>query len=395
MPRDFDGARLPPPPESPAELSAEWLAAVLPGVPVSGTATLSIEVEQLHPRAGLTARVARVRVDEPGPGLPRSVIAKFAAEPGPTRDLAERFNLYRREAQFYRHLAGDCGMPTPRYFFATRDEEPYVLVIEDIDGYELDVSQGVTLDQVAAVLELLVEMHSRHWDRRGLEDHAWLPTPDNPVVLDLKAESAIGFWQTFKRQHGRQMPRDLLRLGGRLARDCTVIGRLGSPPLTLIHGDMRVHNVLFRADDTDVPLAVIDWQTAMRGRGPIDVAGLFVGSLEVEQRRIAEAELLPEYHSGLQKRGVRDYDLDECVTDYRLAVADQFSQVIALNALIDPSSKLDDELISSTGTRLVAALLDLRVVDLVPMSGMESIAATAKRFVPPAMRPVLRRVLRR
>ena len=110
--------------------------------------------------------------------------------------------------------------------------------------------------------------------------------------------------------------------------------------------------------------------------------------------RIAEAELLPAYHAALVARGVDGYAYDECWRDYRLATINQFSQVIALYALIDVNEKIDDDVTASTGERLVAALVELDLVDLVPPAGIADVLRSGvKRRMPASLRRAVRSVL--
>jgi hypothetical protein len=130
---------------------------------------------------------------------------------------------------------------------------------------------------------------------------------------------------------------------------------------------MRANNVLFSADGR--PRAFIDWQTAVRGRGPIDVANLFVSSLHPGDRQAAERELLPRYRDLLVQAGVRGYSWEDCWLDYRLAVLNQFSQVVMLGHMLEVDEQLEDGVGAVTGGRLVAALLDLPLDDLLPRRG--------------------------
>jgi hypothetical protein len=62
---------------------------------------------------------------------------------------------------------------------------------------------------------------------------------------------------------------------------------------------------------------------------------------------------------------VRDYSFDQCWMDYRLAVINQFSQVVVLSSLLDVETRLEDGVGAVTGGRLIAALLDLQAAQLV------------------------------
>jgi hypothetical protein len=382
-------------PGDPESISLDWLThALTKGGMLTRGSVRTFQVEPLGLDRGLTGRVARVGITYEGApaDTARSVVAKFAAAPGPTRALAERFDLYQREAEFYGRLAETCPTPTPRLHFASQPGEPFVLLLEDLQhAREIDLLTGCSLEQAANVVEMLGETHARFWNDGRLAEERWLPAPNHDVIIELIRESAAESWQRFRADFGEHMPDALVRLGNRTARDRTVLDRLSAPPWTLVHGDMRAHNIMFDPAAPDRPLAVIDWQTAMRARGPVDVSSLFVSSLTAGDRRIAERELLPAYHAALVSKGVASYSFDECWRDYCLATINQFSQVIALYALIDVNEKIDDDVTASTGERLVAALVDLNLVDLVPPAGVaDALRSGVKRAMPAPLRRIVR-----
>lgn len=359
------------PPSAVEAISPAWLSRVLAfaGVLPPGSTIVSAEAESLARGSGLTGRLARVNVEYAGTlSGPPSLIAKFPALLGPTRDLADRFRLYQREARFYADLAPESGVPTPRLYY--QGELPSaggtVLLIEDVlNARAGDLLAGCTLAQAERLATQLAVMHARWWGHPQLDALAWLPKPNAPGTLDYAAVVARGAWRDFRRKAGR-LPSVLTELGERLSRDASVLERLGTAPRTLVHGDMRVNNVMWAYGDEPVVRAIIDWQTALAGRGPMDIAALFVNNLAPDDRRTAERELLPAYHISLVERGVRDYSFEDCWTDYRLAVMNQFSQVVVISSLLDISSEMDDDVTAATGARMFHALQELDLLSLLP-----------------------------
>jgi hypothetical protein len=148
--------------------------------------------------------------------------------------------------------------------------------------------------------------------------------------------------------------------------DPSVLVRLASEPRTLVHGDVRINNVMFDADHAERVRAIIDWQTVSRARGPIDVASLFVTSLAPGDRRIAERDLLPRYHEALCARGVSGYTFEACWTDYRLGVLRQFSELVLISATVNVNAELSDQVVAATAGRLLTALAELDLLTLLP-----------------------------
>jgi hypothetical protein len=359
-------------PSGPEELTPDWLTKTLRRESVLQRATVtSLNVADLGLGRGLTGRLARVglQYDLAEPGAPASLIVKFPASPGPTLDLASRFRLYEREARFYQELAHRVELPTPRLYYGATPPvaDGFVLLLEDISsGREGDLKAGCGLDQAKLILDSLAGMHAAWWNSPELDELSWLPAPNDAVTLELAAAVSAKAWKVFHRKLRDHLPPSLVSLGDRLKSDRSVLDRLATAPRTLVHADMRINNLMFANSASTKLCAVIDWQTAVRGRGPMDVASLFTSSLQPEERRVAEAELLPEYHRALEQNGVRGYSFEECWLDYRLAVINQFSQVIVLSSMLDIGSQMDDDVTAATGARLFSALLDLDLIELVP-----------------------------
>jgi thiamine kinase-like enzyme len=70
-------------------------------------------------------------------------------------------------------------------------------------------------------------------------------------------------------------------------------------PQTLVHGDYRVGNILFKKSkdltDTIEDMIILDWQTVMMNNGLYDMAYLLCMSLDTEKREQYEDELLSHY----------------------------------------------------------------------------------------------------
>jgi hypothetical protein len=351
-------------PDGPADVTAEWLTQALRDGGLLGNAGVSsLRFHEFG--GGMAGRVARASItyDHDAPGAPVTLVAKFPAPHGPTRELGDLLRIYEREERFYRDLAPRLNIPVPRLYYASSDGRRSVLMLEDMaPADEGNLLAGSTLAEAEAIITDLARLHAAWWDATELERLPWLPSPNSEAVTSLSDIQGSGAWRAFHGKFGAHMPPDVTALGAWLARDHSVVDRLSAPPQTLVHGDMRVNNVLFSAGR---PRAFIDWQTAVRGRGPIDVANLFVSSLQPGDRRTAEKDLLPRYHQMLAECGVRGYSFDQCWLDYRLAVVNQFSQVVVLSSLLDVEERLEDGVGAVTGARLISALLDLHLAELV------------------------------
>jgi hypothetical protein len=71
-----------------------------------------------------------------------------------------------------------------------------------------------------------------------------------------------------------------------------------------VHGDYRLDNLMFGADDDDV--VVVDWQTLDIGRPPV-TSRISWARVSRPSIGVAEHELVAEYHAALCTRGITDY----------------------------------------------------------------------------------------
>jgi hypothetical protein len=150
-------------PRSPADLTASNLCQVLSLDPSSVT---SVETEIIGQGVGILCQLARVKVSyrEHARG-PKSVVAKFPAAIEQTRGLARQFKFYEREVNFYKLLAKDAFLPSPRCLHASHDllSDDFLLLLEDLGDRRLG-------DQLkAARLRTLSwrSVNSRHFTPNG------------------------------------------------------------------------------------------------------------------------------------------------------------------------------------------------------------------------------------
>ena len=110
---------------------------------------------------------------------------------------------------------------------------------------------------------------------------------------------------------------------------------LASPPVTLLHMDVRQENLFFAGDDENPTPVFIDWQVLRSGRGAASLAS-FLAFLP--ERALLEDDLITLYHAELERSGVHDYPFDECRKDYRTGILRRFTLPTSILASVDPDS---------------------------------------------------------
>jgi aminoglycoside phosphotransferase (APT) family kinase protein len=115
-----------------------------------------------------------------------------------------------------------------------------------------------------------------------------------------------------------------------------------SQPLTVVHGDYRLDNLLFGGDVGGVPIAVVDWQTCAHGAGLTDLAYFIGAGLLLERRREVEADLVRRYHDALVAEGIDDYPFAACWEGYRRGSFAGLIMAIAASMLVEQTARGDD-----------------------------------------------------
>jgi aminoglycoside phosphotransferase (APT) family kinase protein len=285
-----------------AVITPERVAALLsrryPGVEVE-------RVDVLDESEGSASRLALRVTYAAGAsaGLPERIFLK--------RNLAEFTfppEMYLTECFFYRDVAPELSIETPRVYGLELDEKTgaFTMLMEDLHerGARLGIArEHVTPDEVASVLTTLAALHAAFWDSPRLRTElAWLESP--------ATSRFVRFW----RDAGPKLARRHVEghRGALVGTRSWVHDRawtafaalqddLAAAPRTMLHGDVHVGNVYFVPD---APGGVLDWQLMLQGSWSVDVAYLVMTALDPQQRAACERDLLRSYLAELTRFGV-------------------------------------------------------------------------------------------
>jgi len=292
-------------PVAPHEVTAQWLSEVV-GFSVHG-----FEVTYFSEGAGIMALVTRVLLDSADDD-PSSVIVKFPSPSADNRGVAQTYNMYAREVQFYQSIAPFVSVRTPHCYFAAFDpsNHDFVLVLEDLGKLRIgDQVAGCSLEEARAVISAIAQLHADGWQTKqfsGLISHNNPMQRDGmiggwrlgwPVVLDKFADLV----PAAARAAGDKMPDAVGRL----------LEEMCSDPVCLCHADVRLDNVFFG----DGEVALVDWQSICTSAPEQDLAYFLTQSVPPDV--LAREDLIAYYHAELTKRGI-DYSLDRCRERYRV-----------------------------------------------------------------------------
>ena len=235
-------------PRSPTDLTASSMSAALSLDP---STVASIETEVIGQGVGILCQLARVTFNYPGNARgPKSVIAKFPAAIEQTRGLARQFKFYEREVNFYKLLAKDVSLPSPRCLHASHDllSDDFLLLLEDLGDRRLgDQLEGCSAKDAFTAINQLASFHAEWWDNPKLQTIDWVPLGESDLTKGGLALYPIA-WPLFLQQLGSDLPDDMRRIGERLSDQIVgMLDRFKDRPRTLCHGDYRLDNFFFGA----------------------------------------------------------------------------------------------------------------------------------------------------
>ena len=278
--------------------------------------------EYLHESGHLPAgRVAAVESDIVGTGKmgenarftltyegaegdpPASVIGKFPAADETARAMASSLGAYYNEVMFYRELAAGTPMKTPEIYWSgiSDDRTQFLLLMEDLAPAEPGSQLvGESRHHAARALGEAARLASAYYGNESLADRDHVMSPARDDGGRLGQTFLEGAWPGFVERFGDHVSAECLTFAERYVANHTHFVMSYEGPRTLVHGDFRSENILFGSDTA----TTVDWQTVSEA-GPLTDAAYFMGgSVEIDDRREWERELIEEYREHLARGGV-------------------------------------------------------------------------------------------
>ena len=289
-------------------------------------------------------------------GGPASVVAKLASTDDRSRATGRAMRAYEVEVGFYRDLAGTVDIRTPKCSLAEidLDTHDFLLLLEDLaPAVQGDQIDGCDVDLTARVLDQAAALHAPRWNDPRLDQIEWLArsTPESAAVT---ASIVASLFPSFVDRYGDRLAPEVI---AGMERGVERIGDWwrGLPGAqTVLHGDMRLDNLLLGPGDHDI--WTVDWQTVILGNGIADAAYFVGGNLLPEVRRANEEDLVRQYHRALTDRGVSGLSWDECWARYRHGTWHGVFLSLAASMLVEQTERGDLMFITNTDRHVRHAL---------------------------------------
>lgn len=310
-------------PTNPGDMTADWLAQALGASAGELTAFDAAKVG-----TGQMCDSFRLTLDwaaDAAHGLPRSIIAKCPSHDPASRAIAAAVNAYALEFNFYRELAANIAVPTPKCHFAAiaGDGQDFLLLLADLSPARAgDQLAGGDMAMLQAAIAAAAPLHAAYWGDAALEDKAWLARDNR----DLLRHHFPPMFAAFRERYAGRLDADCIAVGeGLVARIEPYLSRQASVR-TLVHGDLRIDNILFAPDKAQCWL--VDWQTLGVGSAAADIAYL-IGTSQAAYDAVAERVLFDQWLAALAAHGVTP-DAETLWREYRIgALSGYFMAVFA------------------------------------------------------------------
>ncbi|HKP61850.1 MAG TPA: phosphotransferase [Polyangiales bacterium] len=355
-------------PTNETELTPEWLTQTLrqSGALERGRVTKA-RATRIAEGAGLMARLFRVELDYEGAdsAAPRSLIAKIPMDAPQNRQVADFYQMYQRECDFYQHFAGRSPLRVAKTYGIARGQgSDFVLLLEDLGKHRLgDQVLGNRAEDAVKAIAALAAHHGTFWgqaqDLPQLLDYS---RPDFSAALDHTYRASVQPTIDAFPEHFTPALRELaLAVTDRT--NALLTAELDKPR-TMLHGDFRSDNLFY--DLPDAPVAIIDWQIVGRGYGPFDVAYHLTQSVTPEVRRAIERPALEGYLRVLQEHGVKDLSFSDLWESYRFNALFALVYPVTICGSLDLSNPRGRALGEMVITRSLSALADLNAGEKLP-----------------------------
>ncbi len=290
-----------------------------------------------------------------------TVVVKLASEDETSRATGVGMGAYQREINFYRNLGDRIDRGIVGCAFAAIDGEGwFTLVLEDIqDATQGDQIAGCSVDHARLAMQTLARVHAPVLGDLHVGTSDWLnvPTPLNQALLEML------------------LPGFLERYGDRVAPEHAEVCKQfiavldawwndRRAPLGLVHGDYRLDNLLFSAEDC----RVVDWQTVTWGPAMLDAAYFLGGALSIEDRRAHERDLVRAYYDELLANGATGLTWETCWEEYRRQTFHGIVMTVA-PAMVVVQTERGDEMFMAWLARCAQQIIDLDALSLLPEPG--------------------------
>lgn len=343
-------------PTSPEAMTPAWIAAAMgrDGAALRGFTSAKVGTGQMCDSFRLTLDWAE------GIEAPATIVAKCPSHDEASRHIAALTGTYVKEVSWYRELAGGSGVAAPHCHHAeiAPNDVDFILLLADLaPAQQGDQLAGLGLHALVPCIDAAAELHALLWDDARLDALSWLARDSADLVRALFPQLYLGF----RERYAARLAPEVLDLGAGLAERLEAWLARSPAARTIVHGDLRIDNILFAPDGTHCWL--VDWQTLGRGSGAADIAYLVGTSVaDPSERAAADRPAFDRWIAALRAKGV-DQDADALWTDYRIGALSGYFMAVFASMNVERTTR-GDEMFAVMAERPARQALALGSLDL-------------------------------
>jgi len=336
-------------PTQPAELTASWLSQTL------GYEIHDFDVQPFAEGAGIIGQVVRVQLDGRQPF--GSLVAKFPSPSEANRAVAHTYDMYGREIGFYRTIANQVSIRTPKCYFADFDDstQNFVLLMEDLRDFEIgDQVKGCSLENARQIISSIARLHASAWQ----PDHLNLVSHNNSAQRDGMIAGFNMGWPAIVNAFRDLIPDAAMRAGDKMASATPwLLQEMCAPPVCLAHADVRLDNVFFGAGE----IALVDWQSVCTSAPEQDLAYFLTQSVPLES--VLAHDLKGFYYQELRAHGI-DYPRTTFERRYKVAALYLLNYAVIIAGTLDLGNERGQALARTLLGGSLASLDEMGAFDL-------------------------------
>jgi aminoglycoside phosphotransferase (APT) family kinase protein len=264
-----------------------------------------------------------------------------------------------QEARFFGELSADVPINVPVAYFAGIDEEARqgVLILEDMTTRNVHFGHAtdhVSIATAAALVTDLARLHARFWDDPRLAGYRDWAEPQRAYLRYLCRQK---HWDEVLERPNADLLVQVLPTPEAALDALERMWALNDARVpTLVHGDCHGGNLFFEADGSP---GFLDWQCTFPGTGAHDLGELLLTTLDTDDRRRSERDLIGAYQQALVANGVANAPTAEDVfLSYRQNVMHNM-----VSSVLNPYDMQTAEVTTITAGRTLHAAIDLHLLD--------------------------------
>ncbi|KAL2022655.1 hypothetical protein VTK56DRAFT_4999 [Thermocarpiscus australiensis] len=337
------------------EVTAAWFTKIL-GRPVKAANV----VEPIHGTASKLLCKLTYEDSNDAASLPTHVCVKGGFNPVLVKLHPALNAVYRREAEFFYHIAPRVSMRLPPVWYCGSDTVTGqgIVVFDDLKakGYQFgNPLEAWPVERVRAGVEELATLHAKTWGAKQ-EDFPWLKDGLSlrEVILSMMVESE---WEKryFDETAKPPVPDHMTDRERMIRAFKTLWATTNQHHLCVTHGDSHIGNTFITPAGEP---GFLDWQGLHFNSFLHDVTYFIVGALTIEDRRANEVGLFEHYLAALHKAGGPKLEKEAVWDDYRKHHLHGFAWSLT-PPMMQPKDKVD-----IMTARHCAAIVDHKSLEL-------------------------------